>query len=172
MTISAETEEVSDGARSNIIEEFEVDGGFDSGEAKLQLRVLASLRGVDHLLESVGSEALVNDAHRVVHVGEVVKDVGSKLLGISNVLRVVKENEMVTRVLIEDSLQLVGSSLDIFLPLGFEELEALAADHLRVLLLKVLDSGHALVESRVLNLTGNCDFNRLHVCSSSRVDHL
>jgi len=159
----AETEEVSDGTGSNIIEKFEVNGRGDAREAELQLGVLACLGGVDHLLESVSSKALVNNAHRVVHVGEVVKDVGSKLLAISNVLRVVKDNEMGTRVLIEDSLQLVGCSLDIFLPLGFEELEALNGDRLWVLFLKVLGSSHTLVEGRILDLTSDREFARLHV---------
>jgi len=50
-----------------------------------------------------------------------VKNVGSKLLSVSNILRVVKENEMIARVLVKDTLQLVGSLFDIFLPLGLEE---------------------------------------------------
>ena len=48
-----------------------------------------------------------------------------KLLCVSNVFAIVKENQMSARVLVEDALQLVGSLLDVLLPLRLEELEAL-----------------------------------------------
>lgn len=84
-----------------------------------------------------------------------------KLLCVSNVFAIVKENQMSARVLVEDALQLVGRLFDVLLPLSLKELQALHADDVRVLLGQILHSGHALVEGRVLNLTGNGNFDRL-----------
>ena len=66
---------------------------------------------------------------------------------------------MAARVLVEDALQLVGSLLDVLLPLRLEELEALDGDDLWILVLQVLGSSDALVEGCVLNLASNGDFN-------------
>jgi len=78
-----------------------------------------------------------------------MKDVSRELLSVSYVLAVIDQDKMATRVLIENSLQFVSSSLDVLLPLRFEEVEALACNSLWVLLLEVFDCGDAFVEGRV-----------------------
>ena len=62
-------------------------------------------------------------------------------------------------MLVEDSLQFVGSSLAVLLPLGLEIVEALASDSIWVLLLEVFDCGHALVEGGVGDFACNSDLN-------------
>ena len=73
-------------------------------------------------------------------------------------------------MVVEDTLQLVGGLLDVLLPLSLEELEALARDDLRMLLLEVTHGRHALVEGRISDLACNCNFDRRGVHSSR--DHL
>lgn len=70
---------------------------------------------------------------------------------------------MASRVLIEDTLELLRCVFDVLLPLCLEEVQALARDNLRVLLLQVPHSCNALVEGCVCDLAGYRDFNWLLV---------
>jgi len=157
----AKAQEVSDSSGSDVVEELEVDSVGHVVEGDVELGVLARLGSVDHLLKLVGGKALVNYVHRVVHVGESVQDVGRELLGVSNVFLIVEQDEMVASMVVENALQLIGGPLDVLLPLGFEELKALRAHSLWVLLLQVLDSSHALVEGRVSDFASDSDFHGL-----------
>ena len=100
----AKSKEVGTGTWSEVVEELKVDGGLHAGEGKLELGVLASLGHVDHLAESCGGIALVDDVHRVVHVGKSVEDVSCKLLSVADVFAVVEHDQMAARVVVEDSL--------------------------------------------------------------------
>ena len=60
---AAEAEEVGNGAWGQVVKEFEVDNLLHAVEGKLHLSVLASLTRVDHLLELVGSKAVIDDAN-------------------------------------------------------------------------------------------------------------
>ena len=68
---------------------------------------------------------------------------------------------MVTLMLVEDALELLGRVLDILLPLRLEELETFARDNIWVLLLQFFHGGDALVKGRVGPLTGNRDLHWL-----------
>ena len=157
----AKSEEVCNGARSDVHKELEVNrlGSLGPGDSEVNLGVPARLGVVDSLLEGVGCETLVDDAHRVVHVGEAVQDVSGELLRVANVLLIVEQDQVVTRMLVEHTLQLVGNLLDVLLPLGLKEDEALAGDDIWVLFLEVLDRRYALVEGRVLNFARHRDFD-------------
>ena len=168
----AKSKEICNGPWSQVVEEFKVDSLVHSAVVDVDLGVLARLRSVNHLAERVRCESLVHDVHRVVHVGEAVEDVGSELLRISDILAVVEKDEVVTRVLIENALQLVCNLLDVLLPLGLEELEALARHDLGVLLLQVLHCRHALVEGGVRDLAGDCNFDGRCVLCGRCVTHL
>jgi hypothetical protein len=101
-----------------------------------------------------------------------VQDVSGKLFSISNIFGVIEKNEMVSSVMVEDALQLVGSALDILLPLRFKELEALGAHDLRVLLLKVLDCSHTFVERRIGDFARDGDLDGLLVLNRRSGIHL
>ena len=157
----AKAQEVSDSSGSDVVEELEVDSVGHVVEGDVELGVLARLGCVDHLLELVGGKAFVHHVHRVVHVGESVQDVGRELLRVSNVLAIVEQDEMVASMVIENALELVCGPLDVLLPLGLEELKALRAHSLGVLLLQVLHGSHALVEGWVSNFASDSDFHGL-----------
>ena len=76
----AQAQEVLDSARSDVSEKLKVDVLGLAVIAQGKLGVLAGLRRVNHLAEGVLRELIVDDAHRVVHVGEAVQNVGSELL--------------------------------------------------------------------------------------------
>ena len=101
-----------------------------------------------------------------------MENVGGELLSISNVLRVINKDEMAARVLVENALQSVGSLFNVLLPLGLEEVEALASDHAWVRLLQILHCSDALVEGRVRDFARNCNFDWGLVLGCSGVTHL
>ena len=77
---------------------------------------------------------------------------------------------MTARVLVEYAFQLVSSLLDVLLPLRLEEMKAFGCNNVRVLLCEVFDSSNTLVESRILDLSSNCNF--YWFSSSSGLGHL
>ncbi len=101
-----------------------------------------------------------------------MQDVCGELLGVANVFRVVEDDEMIAGVVIEDTLELVGSAFDILLPLGLEKLQALRSHYIRVLLLEVVDSSDTLVEGRVGDFASNGDFDGRLRGPSSNCSHL
>ena len=73
---------------------------------------------------------------------------------------------MAARVLVEDTFKLLGNVLNVLLPLRLKELEALAGDHLGVLLLQMLNSRYAFVEGWVGYLSSNRDLHGGLTCSA------
>jgi len=159
LVTGTKSKEICNRSWSQVVEELKVDSLFYSTVVHSDLCILASLGQVHHLAERVSRQSFIHNVHRIVHIGEAMENVGSELLSSANVLTVVEQDEVVTRVLIENALQLVGDFLDVLLPLGLEELAALTRDDLWVLLLQVLDRGDTLVESGVSDLAGNRDLD-------------
>lgn len=84
-----------------------------------------------------------------------MQNVSGKLLRVAHILLVVQDHQMVTLMLIEDTLELLCGVLDVLFPLRLEELETFARDNFRVLLLQAFHSCNALVKGRVGPLTCN-----------------
>ncbi len=101
-----------------------------------------------------------------------MQDVCGELLRVADVFLVIKNDEVIASMVVEYTLQLVGSAFDVLLPLGLEKLQALRSHYIRVLLLEVIDSGDALVEGRVGDFASNCDFDGRLSSPSSNCSHL
>ena len=79
---------------------------------------------------------------------------------------------MVAGMVVEDTLELVGSAFDVLLPLGLEKLQALRCHDIRMLLLEVVDSSDTFVEGRVSDFASNGDFDGRLRSPSSNCSHL
>lgn len=113
------------------------------------MHVAASGRLINCGAEGViGCFAVDQDA-RLVCVPEDTESPLQEVLDIANILRAINGHQMAALMLIEESLMLRLSFLEVLVPLGREEVHDGAGDAPRVLLLQLLDAGDALVEHLV-----------------------
>ena len=89
-----------------------------------------------------------------------MQSVLSELLCASNVLAIIQVDEMVARMLVENTFQSICSLLQELLPLGLKELEALSCDYASIFLLQIPCCGNTLVELWISYFSCNCDFDR------------